>query len=143
MLVFQYFYDKMNLLRGAINKKQSTEEATQAPVAPLIQANVSPSAALAVAPSTATVDLTRSLILSISVCYHARLNDREEFEEEIAHEFTAPLTLSGGADQFRNEIRWYVRFSGFSVLVNAYNECCVLCNTNQVPGGVAREHGVG
>ena len=120
MLVFEYFYDKMDLLRGAINKKQSMEEETQAPVAPLNLANASTSPVLAVAPSTATVDLTRSLILSISVCYHARLNDRKEFEEQIAQEFTAPLTLSGGADQFRNEIRWYVRLSVLSVCVSAY-----------------------
>ena len=107
MLVLEYFYDKMDLLRDAIDKKQSTEEATQAPVAALNQANASPSSVLTV---DATLDLTRSLILSISVCYHARLNNRKEFEEQIAREFTAPLTLSGGADQFRNEIRWYVRF---------------------------------
>ena len=57
--------------------------------------------------SSAAVDLTRSLILAVSVCYHARLSDREEFEERIARKFNAPLVLSGGAQQFRNEIRWY------------------------------------
>ena len=56
--------------------------------------------------SSATVDLTRSLILAVSVCYHARLSEREEFEERIAQKFNAPLALSGGAQQFRNEIRW-------------------------------------
>lgn len=51
-------------------------------------------------------DLTRSLILAVSVCYHARLSDRKDFEEKIAQQFTAHLTLSGGVEQFRNEIRW-------------------------------------
>lgn len=51
-------------------------------------------------------DLTRSLILAVSVCYHARLCDREEFEEKIVKRFAPPLALYGGAKQFRNEIKW-------------------------------------
>ena len=59
-----------------------------------------------VAATDKTRDLTRSLILAVSVCYHARLGDRKEYEEGIAKEFTPPLLLSGGVEQFRNEIRW-------------------------------------
>lgn len=51
-------------------------------------------------------DLTRALVLAINVCYHARLNDRKEYEEGVAKEFTNPLTLVGGVHQFRNEIEW-------------------------------------
>ena len=53
-----------------------------------------------------TKALTRSLVLAVSVCYHARLGDREEYEEGMANEFTAPLALPDGREQFRNEIRW-------------------------------------
>ena len=51
-------------------------------------------------------DLIRSLILAVSVCYHARLSDRRDYEQRVAHEFTAPLSLPGGANQFENVIRW-------------------------------------
>ena len=61
---------------------------------------------LPVVHSSDSIDLTRSLILAVSVCYHARLYDREKFEEQIAQQFTAPLAISGGARQFRNEIKW-------------------------------------
>ena len=52
-------------------------------------------------------DLTRSLVLALSVCYHARLQEREEFEEGVVSQFTAPLTLLGKEQQFRMEIRRY------------------------------------
>ena len=53
-----------------------------------------------------TRTLTRSLILALSVCYHARLSNREDYEEGVAREFAAPLHLPGGVQQFRDEIRW-------------------------------------
>ena len=53
-----------------------------------------------------TTDLIRSLILAVSVCYHARLSDRKEYEEKVADKFTAPLLLSGGAMEFNSVIRW-------------------------------------
>ena len=52
--------------------------------------------------------ITRALILSLSVCYHARLQDREPYEDEVVRKFTGHiLQLQGGARKFRNEIRWY------------------------------------
>lgn len=45
-------------------------------------------------------------MLAMSVCYHARLKIRTEFEKGIAKHFTGPIELSGGDKQFRNEIRW-------------------------------------
>ena len=50
-------------------------------------------------------DVARSLVLAVSVCYHARLQDREEYEEGVAQKFTLRL-LPGGVDQFRDEMRW-------------------------------------
>ena len=50
--------------------------------------------------------ITRSLLLAISVCYYARLQDRKNYEEGVAAEFTPPLRLPGGAVQFRNEVQW-------------------------------------
>jgi len=51
--------------------------------------------------------ISRSLILAISVCYHARLQERKDYEEGVASQFVAPLRLLGGAAQFRDEIQWY------------------------------------
>ena len=70
-----------------------------------------------------TLDLTRSLILAISVCYHARLSDRTDYEERIAQQFKAPLSLSGGVEQFRNEIRWYDSTVYCKVLLSHYTTC--------------------
>ena len=50
--------------------------------------------------------ITRSLLLAISVCYLARLQDRKDYEEGVAAEFMALLWLPGGAAQFRNEVQW-------------------------------------
>lgn len=83
MIVFTYFIKKMELLHDAIKKKEA-----KVPVASTIS------------------DLTRSLILAISVCYHARLTDRDEYEIEIVQQFSAPLELPGGQKQFQNEIKW-------------------------------------
>ena len=52
--------------------------------------------------------VVRALVLALSVCYHARLKRREEYEEGVARYFTNSIQLSYGADQFRDEIRWYV-----------------------------------
>ena len=56
--------------------------------------------------SIITTDLTRSLILAVSVCYHARLSDRKDYERKVAREFGSPLALSGGKTEFMNVIRW-------------------------------------
>ena len=52
--------------------------------------------------------VVRALVLSLSVCYHARLQRRECYEDLVVRHFTGPITLPGGARQFRDEIRWYV-----------------------------------
>jgi len=57
---------------------------------------------------SASKALTRSLVLAVSVCYHARLGDREEYEKGVVKKFTPPLALPGGREQFRSEIRWYI-----------------------------------
>ena len=50
--------------------------------------------------------VARALVLALSVCYHARLQRREDFENGVVGAFTGPITLPGGAQQFRDEIRW-------------------------------------
>ncbi len=45
-------------------------------------------------------------MLSLSVCYHARLKNREEYEEGVAEYFIGAIELVGGPQQFRDEIRW-------------------------------------
>ena len=51
--------------------------------------------------------ITRALVLALSVCYHARLHDREDYEEGVVDHFIGPIDLPGGSEQFRDEIRWY------------------------------------
>lgn len=52
--------------------------------------------------------------MSLSVCYHARLQERNEYELEIVNQFIPPLDKmedetiqSLTQDQFQAEIRWY------------------------------------
>ena len=52
--------------------------------------------------------MTRSLILALSVCYYARLQDRTQYEEQVCRAFQYPLSLPGGVRSFREEIQWYV-----------------------------------
>ena len=51
--------------------------------------------------------ITWSLIISLSVCYHARLQVRDDYEKEAVKQFRTPLDLPGGVEQFRCEIKWY------------------------------------
>ncbi len=50
--------------------------------------------------------VARALVLSLSLCYHARLEERGEYEEGVVARFAGPISLPGGAQQFRDEIRW-------------------------------------
>ncbi|CAG2252466.1 RNF213 [Mytilus edulis] len=49
-------------------------------------------------------EITRSLILSLGVCYHACLKNREEYRDTVAKYFKQPLLLVGGADKIEEEI---------------------------------------
>lgn len=49
---------------------------------------------------------TRALILSLNVCYDARLINRDEYEKGVVEFFKGPIKLAHGSDQFRDEIRW-------------------------------------
>ena len=60
--------------------------------------------------------ITRALVLALSVCYHARLQDRKEYEKGVVKRFIGPIDLPGRSQQFRDEIRWYVHM--FSVHSN-------------------------
>ena len=48
--------------------------------------------------------VTRALVLSMGVCYQARLRDRNAFRERVAAEFRDPLPLSYGGRQIDDEI---------------------------------------
>jgi len=61
-------------------------------------------------------DVTRSLVLSLGVCYHACLKNREEYREAVAGYFRPPLQLPGGADQINEEIEKYAYFQEEIVL---------------------------
>ena len=53
-------------------------------------------------------NIARALILAVSVCYHARLQDREAYEDLMAGQFKNPLCLPRGAEDIRDVIRWYI-----------------------------------
>ena len=46
--------------------------------------------------------------MAVAVCYHARLQDRMQFEEEIVQQFKSPHHIPGGRQQFVKEIFMYV-----------------------------------
>ena len=48
--------------------------------------------------------VVRSLIMAVAVCYHARLQEREDFETSIVNEFLPPFVVPEGKQQFVNEI---------------------------------------
>ena len=84
MIVFKYFFDQMTHFGPLIDQKAKDEGKPPGQVDPI----------------------ARSLILAVSVCYHARLQDREEYEAGVSNK----LGLLGGADMLRAEIRWLVPY---------------------------------
>lgn len=70
--------------------------------------------------------ITRALVLSLGVCYQARLRNREEFRAFVAGEFTGPCALSGGAQQIGDEIDRLVLNAIDLDLIQLFSACCVL-----------------
>lgn len=66
--------------------------------------------------SSCVGQFTWALIMSLCVCYHARLADREKFELEVVQRFNSKPILQEMVDeipnqnltqeQFKSEIRW-------------------------------------
>ena len=48
--------------------------------------------------------LTKALLYSVAVCYHARLSNRGAFEEGITSAFIEPYLIQGGRSRFLEEI---------------------------------------
>ena len=107
MIVFKYFCTK---LPDIINAKTDTEVKCLVLISYKYMWFIPPTLCLVVFSQEPPSDLnvtTRSLILAVSVCYHARLQDRAEYEQGVAAQFTGPIALSKGAAQFCEEIKWY------------------------------------
>ena len=51
-------------------------------------------------------DVTKALVYTVAVCYHARLNDRAKFEDSVVMQFVDPYNLpkENAAQHFRKEI---------------------------------------
>jgi len=49
-------------------------------------------------------DVTRALVLSLGVCYQARLQDREPYRRAVARSFSQPCQLPGGHQRISQEI---------------------------------------
>ena len=45
--------------------------------------------------------------MAVAVCYHARLQERDQFEEVIVQYFKPPYHIPGGKEQFVEEIFMY------------------------------------
>ena len=112
MIVLEYFFDKMAVFKQHMDQKAAQHALENDEVCFFIigfkiltymNFHLDPQIPLA-----NPDDTTRSLVLALSVCYHARLQERVEYEEGVAQEFTPPLYLPEGAEQFRNEIIWLV-----------------------------------
>ncbi|XP_062507501.1 E3 ubiquitin-protein ligase rnf213-alpha-like isoform X2 [Corticium candelabrum] len=86
MIVICWFYDLRDVLRPLVHKKCSEHVVGGDPIKLLSS-------------------LTRSVVLALAVCYHARLKDRKPFREVIAKQFQSPCNLHGGANRLDQEIR--------------------------------------
>ena len=83
MIVFRYFLATISEIGPLINEKAVKEKQVH-----LLD------------------NTTRAMVLAISVCYHARLQKRTDYEEMIADMFHKPLYLPGKGEQLRKEIQW-------------------------------------
>ena len=51
----------------------------------------------------------RSIILTLAVCYHARIQERGNFEQEICKKFEAPISTQPiSKEKFVKEISRYI-----------------------------------
>ena len=100
MIVFEYFFEKMPYFGPLMDEQEEQEKASHGKAKTGVRKKTTPGV------QNTNKALTRSLVLAVGVCYHARLSDRKEYENGVAKEFTTPLALPGGKQQFRNEIRW-------------------------------------
>ena len=106
MIVFRYFCEKAGTFEDLVAEKAQGEVCL---IIKIVRMGIpSPLFCFFHQGKQATDAITRALILSLSVCYHARLQDREEYEEAVVYQFRAPLALPQGKEQFCNEMRWYV-----------------------------------
>ena len=125
MIVFEYFFDKMEIFELKINERAEKHDLEMEDIEQVClticicllffldafphRQSFPPFHPQEPTPWVPFPDpITRSLLLAISVCYHARLQDREDYEEGVSAQFVAPLGLPGGATQFRKEIQWYL-----------------------------------
>ena len=124
MIVFEYFFDKMEVFELKINERAEKHDLKMEDIKQVCLTHslhlisflllIHSFIFKAFLPSTLRKlnlpfpdPITHSLLLAISVCYHVRLQDRVNYEEEVTAQFVAPLGLPGGSTQFRKEIQWY------------------------------------
>ena len=64
------------------------------------------------------------MILTLAVCYHARIQERENFELEICKKFEAPVSTEPiSKEKFVKEISRYIIISSY---------ICVLCKHKHI-----------
>ncbi|XP_064404373.1 E3 ubiquitin-protein ligase RNF213-like isoform X3 [Halichondria panicea] len=103
MIVFEFFYKKMDSVFAPLIDKKAQEDYNERCA---VRENAEDDDLAALPPRPKQLDnITRAVILCLSVCYHARLQDRACYEEKISRCFNSPLQLPEGAQQLRNEIK--------------------------------------
>ena len=100
MIVFKYFFEKMAYFGPLMDEQEKQEKTSQSRVKSYVRRKTKAGV------GGTNKALTRSLVLAVSVCYYARLSDREDYVRGVVKEFVTPLALPGGREQFGNEIRW-------------------------------------
>ena len=53
------------------------------------------------------------------MCYHARLQERGDYEKNVVEQFNLPLACEG-VDRFLDEIRWLVLFNFVTNVTKVY-----------------------
>ena len=108
MIVFEYFFEQKDLFAERMNEKATKEK--KVVIICLLDHYFQCYRVCYDSLQPLTDPVSRSLVLALSVCYHARLQDRTDYENGVSKQFIPPLALPGGVVQFKDEIKWYTFF---------------------------------
>ena len=95
MIVFEWFYDKSKLIEDELKNQKNYKVS-------MLYRFLNIFIFISVMQQVDSV--VRSLIMAVAVCYHARLQERDDFENSIVNEFLPPFVIPEGRQQFINEI---------------------------------------
>ena len=77
----------------------------------------------------------------MGVCYHARLESREEFEEKVLPVFKKPIHVKqSNGSVFRDEIKWYNKIKVVTVIYTFYSCQEVFLDNMKLGKNIARNN---